>query len=82
MYTKELQSVINITLSGIAVGLAIGGISATKNTVDDFITTNEATRFMSHFDAKQSLHYKVIVNFLKKGGRLGAKLGIFCFIYR
>ncbi|XP_012536165.1 RPII140-upstream gene protein [Monomorium pharaonis] len=81
LYTKELQSIINVTLSGVAIGLAIGGIGATRNTVDDFITTNEATRFSSHFDAKRSLQHRIAVNFLKKGARLGAKLGIFCFIF-
>lgn len=82
MCTKELQSIINITLSGIAIGLGMGGISATKNTVDNFITNNEATRFISHFDAKRALQHSIIVNFLRKGARLGAKLGTFCFIFR
>ncbi|XP_039313693.1 RPII140-upstream gene protein [Solenopsis invicta] len=81
LFTKELQSIINITLSGFAIGLAVGGMSATKNTVDHFITTNEATKFTSHFDAKWSLQQQVATNFLKKGARLGAKLGIFCFIF-
>lgn len=82
MCTKELQSIINITLSGIATGLGIGGIRASKNTVDNFITNNEATRFISHFDAKRELQQSVIVNFLRRGLRLGVKLGTFCFIFR
>lgn len=80
-FTKELQSIINITLSGATIGLALGGMSGTKTTVDNFITNNEATRFISHFDAKRSLQQSVIVSFLKKGSRLGAKLGTFCFIF-
>lgn len=81
-YTKELQSIINITLSGIAIGVSLGGMSATKNTVDNFITNNEATRFISHFDARRALQQSIVVNFLRKGAGLGAKLGIFCFIFR
>lgn len=82
MFTKELQSIMNVTLSGIAVGLGVGGMIATKNTVNNFIMNNEATRFISHFDAKRDLQHTVAVNFLKKGGRLAAKLGTFCFIFR
>lgn len=82
MFTKELQSIINITLSGFVVGLVGGGIAASKNTVENFITNNEATRFISHFDAKRELQYSVFVNFLRKGARLGVKLGTFCFIFR
>lgn len=82
MFTKELQSIINVTLSGFAAGLGIGGVSATRNTVDNFISNNEATRFLSQYDAKRSLQHLIAINFLKKGGRLGAKLGTFCFIFR
>jgi len=82
MFTKELQSIVNMTVSGFTIGLALGGMSATKNTVNNFIMNNEATRFISHFDAKRSLQHSIVVNFLKKGARLGTKLGIFCFIFR
>ncbi|XP_071573996.1 complex I assembly factor TIMMDC1, mitochondrial [Temnothorax nylanderi] len=81
MPTKELQSITNITLSGIVIGTAIGGMGVTKDTVNNFIANNEATRFISHFDAKRDLQQSVLVNFLRKGGRLGAKLGTFCFLF-
>ncbi|XP_011870944.1 PREDICTED: RPII140-upstream gene protein [Vollenhovia emeryi] len=80
-YSKHLQSIINVTLSGIVLGVGIGGIGATKNTVNSFIVNNEATRFPSHFDAKRELQKSISMNFFKKGGRLGAKLGMFCFIF-
>ncbi|KAG5325509.1 140U protein, partial [Pseudoatta argentina] len=80
-YSKELQSIINITVSGFAVGLVMAGTSSAKTTINNFIMNNEATRFLSHFDAKQSLQRLVVINFLKKGGRYGIKLGTFCFIF-
>ncbi|KYN10586.1 hypothetical protein ALC57_17191 [Trachymyrmex cornetzi] len=80
-YSKELQSIINITVSGFGIGLAIAGTSSTKTTIDNFIMNNEATRFISHSDAKYSLQQSVVTNFLKKGGRYGIKLGTFCFIF-
>jgi len=78
---KELQSIINITLSGAVLGFGVGGMFATKSTVDNFIQNNEATRFSSHFDAKRSLQTNVVMNVLKKGGRIGGKLGLFCFLF-
>jgi len=78
---KELQSTVNVTLSGFAIGLAVGGITAMRNTVETFISNNEATRFPSHFDAKRSLQNAVTVSFLKSGLKLGTKVGIFCFIF-
>lgn len=81
-FTKELQSIMNMTLSGFVIGGGIAGIGATKNTVDNFIMNNEATRFTSHFDAKRSLQHMITVNFLKKGMRFGTKLAMFCFIFR
>ncbi|KYN00315.1 PREDICTED: RPII140-upstream gene protein [Cyphomyrmex costatus] len=80
-YTKELQSIINITVSGFGIGLALGGLKSTKSTLNNFIMNNEATRFISHFDAKRDLQHSVVTNFLKKGGRYGTKLGTFCFIF-
>ncbi|XP_018049206.1 PREDICTED: RPII140-upstream gene protein, partial [Atta colombica] len=80
-YSKELQSIINITISGFTVGLVMGGMSSAKTTINNFIMNNEATRFISHFDAKQSLQRLVVTNFLKKGGLYGTKLGTFCFIF-
>ncbi|XP_070153420.1 RPII140-upstream gene protein isoform X1 [Polyergus mexicanus] len=81
MFTKELTSIINITISGAVVGAALSGINATKNTVDNFISNNEATKFTSHFDARWHLQQTVTVNFIKKGARMGAKLGLFCCIF-
>ncbi|KYQ46556.1 hypothetical protein ALC60_14487 [Trachymyrmex zeteki] len=80
-FTKEIQSIINITLSGFAIGLVMAGTSSTKATVNNFIMQNEASRFTSHFDAKRNLQQLVVVNFLKKGGRYGMKLGTFCFLF-
>ncbi|XP_029161780.1 RPII140-upstream gene protein [Nylanderia fulva] len=79
--TKELTSIVNITLSGGVIGVVLGGMSATKNTVDNFISSNEATRFISHFDAKWHLQQSVTQSFIKKGGRMGAKLALFCFLF-
>lgn len=79
--SKELTSIINITLSGTVIGIVLGGMDATRNTVDNFISSNEATKFISHFDAKWHLQQAVTKNFIRKGGRLGAKLGIFCFLF-
>lgn len=76
-----MQSIINVTLSGAVCGAAIGGMSATKTTVNNFIDHNEATRFPSHFDAKRSLQQKVFENFIKAGGKFGGKLGLFCFMF-
>lgn len=81
LFTKELQSIINITISGLVIGVGIGGMSASRNTVDNFIANNEASRFINHVDAKRELQHTVVVNFLRKGGRLGAKLGMFCLIF-
>lgn len=81
LFTKELSSIINVTLSGSVVGIVLGGMSATKNTVDNFISNNEATKFISHFDAKWHLQQAVSVNFIRKGVRMGAKLGLFCCIF-
>lgn len=80
--SKELQSITNVTLSGIAIGTVIAGISTSKHVVNNFIETNEATRFTSHFDAKRELQDRVTVNFLKKGGKFGLKVGLFCFLFR
>ncbi|XP_018355691.1 PREDICTED: RPII140-upstream gene protein, partial [Trachymyrmex septentrionalis] len=80
-FSKELQSIINITVSGFAVGLVMGGMSSSKTTINNFIMNNEATRFTSHFDAKESLQRLVVTNFLKKGGRYGTRIGTFCFIF-
>lgn len=82
MYTKELTSIINITISGAVIGAVMGGMNATKNTVDNFISNNEATKFISHFDAKWHLQQTVTTNFIRKGGRMGAKLGLFCCVFR
>lgn len=60
----------------------MAGMGATKDTVNNFIMNNEATRFISHFDAKRSLQHTIALNFLKKGARVGTKVGIFCFIFR
>lgn len=82
MFTKELQSIINLTLSGGIIGTIIGGMSGTKNTVDNFIANNEATRFASQFDAKRHLQQAVTVNFIKKGAKFGGKLALFCFMFK
>lgn len=82
MFTKELTSIINITISGAVIGAVLGGTSATKNTVDNFISNNEATKFTSHFDAKWHLQQAVTVNFIRRGARMGAKLGLFCCMFR
>ncbi|KAL0130609.1 hypothetical protein PUN28_002326 [Cardiocondyla obscurior] len=81
MFTKELQSIINITLSGLVIGTGVRGITSARTTVDNFIANNEATRFTSHFDAKRCIQQNVAVNFIKKGGRFGAKVGAFCFLF-
>ncbi|XP_011647644.1 RPII140-upstream gene protein isoform X1 [Pogonomyrmex barbatus] len=80
-YRKEIQSIINITLCGFATGLCMGGIVAMKNAVETFIANNEASQFISHFDAKRNLQDKVILNFLKKGTKVGLKIGLFCLIF-
>ncbi|XP_050452895.1 RPII140-upstream gene protein isoform X3 [Cataglyphis hispanica] len=80
-FTKELTSIINITISGTVIGTVLGGMNATKNTVDNFISNNEATKFTSHFDAKWHLQQAVTVNFIRRGARMGAKLGLFCCIF-
>lgn len=80
--TKELQSIINVTISSTVVGIILGGSQSTKHTVNNFISSNEATRFTSHFDAKRHLQQIVSVNFIKQGGKLGGKLGLFCFLFR
>lgn len=64
------------------LGFGVAGMLATKSTVDNFIQNNEATRFPSHFDAKRSLQTAVVMDVLKKGGRTGGKLGLFCFLFR
>lgn len=69
-------------MTGFVCGMGIGGILATKKTVNDFMTNNEATRFPSHFDAKKNLQQKVAENFLKSGLKIGGKLGIFSLIFR
>ncbi|XP_012221112.1 RPII140-upstream gene protein [Linepithema humile] len=81
MFTKELQSIINVTLSGVVLGAFLGGTNATKNTVDNFITNNEATRFLNQFDAKRHLQQAVSVNFIRKGAKFGGKLGLFCCMF-
>lgn len=63
-------------------GLVWGGLTASKNTVDNFISHNEATKFISHFDAKWHLQQAVSTNFIRKGTRLGGKLALFCCIFR
>ncbi|EFN75045.1 RPII140-upstream gene protein [Camponotus floridanus] len=80
-YTKELTSIINITLSGGMFGMVLGGVTASKNTVDNFISNNEATKFISHFDAKWHLQQAVVTNFIRKGSRMGGKLALFCCIF-
>lgn len=82
MYTKELQSIINVTLSGVVLGAVIGGTRATKYTVENFVTSNEATRFIDQLDAKRHLQQAVSVNFLRKGGKFAGKLGLFCCMFR
>lgn len=79
--TKELQSIINVTLSGTVFGVILGGTRSTKHTVNNFISSNEATRFGNHIDAKRHLQQIVSVNFIKQGGKLGGKLGLFCFLF-
>ncbi|EZA51339.1 RPII140-upstream gene protein [Ooceraea biroi] len=79
--TKELQSIVSVTLSGSVCGMIIGGLRTTQRTVDNFIASNEATRFDNHLHAKNSLHQKVLENFISKGGGLGIKLGFFCFMF-
>lgn len=80
-YTKELQSIINVTVSGFMIGAVFGGTSATKNTIDNFISNNEATKFLDQYDAKKHLQQTVSVNFLRKGGRFGGKLALFCCMF-
>ncbi|EFN88528.1 RPII140-upstream gene protein [Harpegnathos saltator] len=81
LFTKELQSITNVTLTGGLIGLVIGGISATKNTINNFISSNEATRFINHFEAKKHLQREVFLTFVKKGAVLGKKLATFSFIF-
>lgn len=77
-----MTSIISITLSGGMFGMVFGGITASKNTVDNFISSNEATKFISHFDAKWHLQQAVTTNFIRKGSRMGGKLALFCCIFR
>lgn len=80
-FSKELQSILNITFSGIVIGAVLGGLKTTKHTVNSFIDNNEASRFHSNTHARQELSQRVMENFLRKGGKLGAKLGLFCFMF-
>jgi len=64
------------------MGTIIGCLKTTHITVNDFIASNEATKFHNNFHARSQLHQKVVENFLSKGGRLGIKLGFFCLIFR
>jgi len=82
MFTKELQSIINITLSGVVMGTVVAGMGVTKNTVDNFISSNEATRFINQLDAQRHLQQEVSVNFIRKGVKFGGKLGLFCCLFR
>ncbi|XP_014476188.1 PREDICTED: RPII140-upstream gene protein [Dinoponera quadriceps] len=81
MFTKELQSIINITVAGSFTGMVIGGILVSKNTVNNFISNNEATKFASHFEAKRQLQRQVILSFWKNGLVMARKLGLFCLLY-
>lgn len=80
--TKELQSILNITFTGIVAGAIIGGITHTRDSVNNFISNNEATRFTSHFDARRDLQRQVFLTFIKHGVKLARKLGIFCLMFR
>ncbi|XP_032686104.1 RPII140-upstream gene protein [Odontomachus brunneus] len=81
LFTKELQSIINVTVTGAVSGLIIGGMIESKNTVNNFIANNEATRFINQSEAKRALQREVFISFVKKGVVLGKKLGLFCLMF-
>lgn len=82
MFTKELHSIINVSVTGALTGLVIGGLIESKHTVNNFISNNEASRFMNHFDARRQLQREVFLNFFTKGLKMARKLGIFCLLFR
>lgn len=80
--TKELLSIINITSTSIICGVVIGGTIKSKDTVLNFISSNEATQYANHFEAKQKLQNQAFLSFLKNGAKVARPLSIFCFTFR
>jgi len=71
-----------MTISGFSIGTILGCIQTTQTTIDNFVTSNEATQFSNNFHARSQLNQKVVENFLSKGGKFGLKLGFFCLLFR
>lgn len=79
--SKELQSVMNVTVAGTSVGFLLGGVRKTSSMVDTFKRENQATLFVTKYDAQKQLHIRSGTTFVRGGLPLAGKLGLFCFLF-
>lgn len=79
--TSEAQSVMNTTVSGFAIGFALGGLSKAKDYPKAHISANQATLYNHKFEASREMNNKVVLQVLKGGFPYGIKLGFFCFLF-
>lgn len=80
--TKEFQSILSATTTGLLGGFALGGILKTVDLPHNFRKEHQATKWDSAFHAKRQLHNKFALEFIKGGISLGRKLGTFCFLFQ
>ncbi|XP_054016079.1 RPII140-upstream gene protein [Hylaeus anthracinus] len=80
--TKELQSVISVTMGATVGGFLLGGLLRARLIPEKFIAENQATKFQNKFDAQRQLQMKFLNEFMRGGANLAWRLGAFCFMFQ
>ncbi|XP_076757149.1 RPII140-upstream gene protein [Xylocopa sonorina] len=79
--TKEIQSIINVTIAGCSMGFVSGGLSKAGDVPLKFKQENQATLYKHKFFAHRELQSQMVIAVLKGGYRASIKLGLFCFFF-
>ncbi|XP_076652162.1 RPII140-upstream gene protein isoform X2 [Halictus rubicundus] len=80
--TKELQSIMSATTTGLLGGFFFGGIIKTKDLPHNFVREHQATKWDNTFHAKRQLNNKFALEFIKGGMSLGWRMGFFCCLFQ
>lgn len=73
--------IANHTLMATMVGAMYGGFTSGQKAFQDFIHNNDASKFANPYDAKRTLHNKMVLGMFKGALKFGPKFGILVGIY-
>lgn len=79
--SSEVNAMYQAGFLGFLFGAVYGGFISSRVAHDNFMNTNQATTFNSHFDAKKKLQNQVTVSFAKGAFRWGWRLALFTTSY-